>query len=136
MEQNYKVQPFDLDTALANPDWVYFRSGEKPLEWHWFKNATSSSYSITAIDERGEKRDVTKQGIYYLPSKSEHDYDLVLHVPVKKMKITVFVWANGATLSYSESERKSPLFDTYCQQAEQGKCTRHEFEVELNEPQP
>jgi hypothetical protein len=37
MNTEYTEQPFNLETALKHPEWVYFRNGEKPLEWHWFK---------------------------------------------------------------------------------------------------
>ena len=128
---NYKVQPFDLDTALANPDWVYFRNGEKPLEWHWFKTLTTNRPIIAVLPEGGRVDSFCKRGFYYTGMRKS-ELDLVLHVPEKKIKITVFVWDNGrTTVTYSELEHKGANFDIYCQQAEKGLCTRHEFEVEV-----
>ncbi len=127
---NYKEQPFDLETALKNPDWVYFRNGYQPPEWHYFKE-DKSYFPIVAVLPEGGTGSFKKDGSYRINKGSE--VDLILRVPVTKMKVTVFVWDDGSTQSYSESESKGIYYDTFCEQAEQGLCARHEFEVEVNE---
>ena len=85
-EQNYTEQPFNLETALKHPEWVYFRNGEKPLEWHWFEKGKENNFPIISIDIRGNKISNCKKGFFNADEKV-HGADLILRVPYQ----TIFV---------------------------------------------
>jgi hypothetical protein len=82
MNTDYTEQTFNLETALKHPEWVYFRNGEKPLEWHWFEKAQT----IAIADKVFSYRHVS--GLVYPAAKSEQGQDLILRVPY------VEKWAN------------------------------------------
>ena len=86
MNTDYTEQPFNLETALKHPDWVYFRNGEKPLEWHWFEKATSI-YTIVAINAGGGHHSIKKDGVCF-SLDGMGKTDLILRVPY------VIRWAN------------------------------------------
>lgn len=75
-EQNYTEQPFNLETALKHPERVYFRNGEKPLEWHWFEKSISL-YPITIIGVDGNYNTAKKDGQLF----GVDNNDLILRVP-------------------------------------------------------
>jgi hypothetical protein len=87
MNTDYTEQPFNLETALKHPDWVYFRNGEKPLEWHWFEKAAEDSFPLIAINQSGRKISNTKYGFFDI-SELPNGYNLILRVPY------VIRWAN------------------------------------------
>jgi hypothetical protein len=86
MNTDYTEQPFNLETALKHPDWVYFRNGEKPLEWHWFEKAAKDNFPLIAINKSGGKISNTKYGFFDI-SELPNGYNLILRVPYQ----TVFV---------------------------------------------
>lgn len=124
-QQNYTVKPFDLETALANPEWVYLDDERKVDEFAHLKIA-----GLIAVTHDSMSEFFLENGNKIVGSEK-----LVLHVPVTKMKITVFVYPRG-TVSFSEEEKKiEPLgWVSRCAAAERGECTRHEFEVEIPKP--
>lgn len=87
-EQNYTEQPFNLETALKHPEWVYFRNGEKPLEWHWFEKATRNS-EICSININGDMCLHLSDGSMAFVTTS-HDYDLILRVPYKEVWVVFY----------------------------------------------
>jgi len=84
---DYTEQPFNLETALKHPEWVYFRNGEKPLEWHWFEKAAKDNFPLIAINKSGGKISNTKYGFFDI-SELPNGYNLILRVPY------VIRWAN------------------------------------------
>ncbi len=91
MNTDYTEQPFNLETALKHPEWVYFRNGEKPLEWHWFKTA---QWQIVSISPKREIQVNYENGAYHYDDEIDayfnpnSPYDLILRVPF------VEKWAN------------------------------------------
>jgi len=82
MNTDYTEQPFNLETALKHPEWVYFRNGEKPLEWNWFDKANRV---VAAINE---VYIYTSQGVRMGYTKDTHD--LILRVPYRTVWINVY----------------------------------------------
>jgi len=78
MNTDYTEQPFNLETALKHPEWVYFRNGEKPLEWHWFEKS-KSAFPICCIGnyEHTMTHMVNGRNRRY----NESPDDLILRVP-------------------------------------------------------
>jgi len=80
MNTDYTEQPFNLETALKHPEWVYFRNGEKP-EWHWFTNLKRIVLQIHGglytFLEDGKADDVGG------------DYDLILRVPYQTVYVSI-----------------------------------------------
>ena len=89
MNTDYTEQPFNLETALKHPDWVYFRNGEKPLEWHWFEKAAEDSFPLIAINQSGRKISNTKYGFFDI-SELPNGYNLILRVPYREVWVNVY----------------------------------------------
>jgi hypothetical protein len=85
----YTEQPFNLETALKHPEWVYFRNGEKPLEWHWFEKI-NSEWVIFAINQTGGTSLCRKDGTYSAALKIESPYDLILRVPYREVWVNIY----------------------------------------------
>ena len=98
MNTDYTEQPFNLETALKHPEWVYFRNGEKPLEWHWFEKSTIG-YPVIAINVSGWHLTITQDG--KLVSGRDDDSDLILRVPYREVWVNIYpdkgraVWSNS-----------------------------------------
>jgi hypothetical protein len=75
---------FNLKAALANPERVVYRNGEKPKEWHWFKTAEQQDIPITSVEQTGFKNEHTKTGCYMYDDGAKHPYDLLLSEPKRK----------------------------------------------------
>ena len=88
MNTDYTEQPFNLETALKHPEWVYFRNGEKPLEWHWFEKATSI-YTIVAINAGGGHHSIKKDGVCF-SLDGMGKTDLILRVPYREVWVNVY----------------------------------------------
>jgi hypothetical protein len=86
MNTEYTEQPFNLETALKHPEWVYFRNGEKPLEWHWFEKSTIG-YPVIAINVSGWHLTITQDG--KLVSGRDDDSDLILRVPYQTVYVSI-----------------------------------------------
>ena len=84
----YTEQPFNLETALKHPEWVYFRNGEKPLEWHWFENL-KSKWVITSIDMDGGLCTQRKDGTHSPKIDFESIHDLILRVPYQTVYVSI-----------------------------------------------
>ena len=69
---------FNLKKALANPELVVYRNGEKPKEWHWFRTADQAAEPIMSIDETGSILIHTKKGNYITDDGDPCPYDLLL----------------------------------------------------------
>jgi hypothetical protein len=89
MNTDYTEQPFNLETALKHPEWVYFRNGEKPLEWHWFEKI-NSGWVIYAINQTGGTSLCRKDGTYNATLKIESPYDLILRVPYMEVWVNIY----------------------------------------------
>ena len=100
--EEFTEQPFNLETALKHPEWVYFRNGEKPLEWHWFKTA---QWQIVSISPKKEMQVNYENGAYHYDDEIDayfnpiSSYDLILRVPYQ----TVYV----SFLPYGEAKWNS-----------------------------
>ena len=88
MNTDYTEQPFNLETALKHPEWVYFRNGEKPLEWHWFEKY-NSEYPLVAISNNNNTIYISKVGFVHNREKLSC-YDLILRVPYVTRWINVY----------------------------------------------
>lgn len=53
---NEILKPFNLEEALLKPENVRFASGQKPLEWHYFKSLQNDKYPILSITSTYDKR--------------------------------------------------------------------------------
>jgi hypothetical protein len=97
MNTDFTEQPFNLETALKHPEWVYFRNGEKPLEWHWFEGMPAESCIITI--HKGSYCTNNKIG-FYNNDESGCAVDLILRVPYKEVWVQLF--KNGTANWYFE----------------------------------
>lgn len=96
------IQPFNLETALKHPEWVYFRNGEKPLEWHSFK----STDRLIALKPNGWYW-AKENG--ELVSTYKNDYDLILRVPYREIWVVLYenreaYWYNTEHDALEDSE--------------------------------
>ncbi len=97
---DYTEQPFNLETALKHPEWVYFRNGEKPLEWHWFEKSLAP-IKITSITPSGsvlqhyQKGSVNNDDMRFM-------YDLILRVPYREVWVNLF---KNKEAEWSDSEQ-------------------------------
>lgn len=101
MNTEFTEQPFNLETALKHPEWVYFRNGEKPLEWHWFEKI-NSGWVIYAINQTGGTSLCRKDGTYNATLKIESPYDLILRVPYREVWVNIY--PNGNCVWYDTKE--------------------------------
>ena len=104
MNTDYTEQPFSLETALKHPEWVYFRNGEKPLEWHWFKTA---QWQIVSISPKKEIQVNHENGAYHYDDEMDAYFnpnspnDLILRVPYREVWVNIYpdkgraVWNNS-----------------------------------------
>lgn len=104
MQTELNLQSFDLQAALANPERVVYRNGEKPLEWHWFKHAQWQIVSVTPQKEIQVNYENGASHSYdefdeYLGTNSSHD---LLLLPVSEKRY----WVNV----YKDSELNDILF--------------------------
>jgi hypothetical protein len=99
MNTDYTEQPFNLETALKHPEWVYFRNGEKPLVWNWFEKANIEK-PIVIIDENTSVHSVTKDGLRIINHITP--YDLILRVPCKEVFINIY--PNGNCIWHDTKE--------------------------------
>jgi hypothetical protein len=106
MNTDYTEQPFNLETALKHPEWVYFRNGEKPLEWHWFEKAAEDNFPLIAINQSGRKISNTKYGFFDI-SELPNGYNLILRVPYVTKWINVY--KNTGYLSKEEADSSAIL---------------------------
>ena len=88
MNTDYTEQPFNLETALKHPEWVYFRNEEKPLEWHWFEKY-SSEYPLVAISNNNTTIYISKVGFVHNREKLSC-YDLILRVPYRTVYTVLY----------------------------------------------
>lgn len=101
----WEIQPFNLETALKHPEWVYFRNGEKPLEWHWFKTA---QWQIVSISPKKEIQVNYKNGAYHYDDEMDayfnpnSPYDLILRVPYREVWVNIY--PNGNCVWYDTKE--------------------------------
>jgi len=100
----WEIQPFNLETALKHPEWVYFRNGEKPLEWHWFERMNTES-CIIAI-HNGKYCTNNKMG-FYNNDESGCAVDLILRVPYVTKWFNVY--KNTGYLSKEEADKSATL---------------------------
>jgi hypothetical protein len=103
MNTDYTEQPFNLETALNHPEWVYFRNGEKPLEWHWFEKAKEDNFPIISIDVRGNKISTCRKG-FFNASEILHGNDLILRVPYVTKFANIYYDTKKAFFYDSEEE--------------------------------
>jgi hypothetical protein len=94
MNTDYTEQPFNLETALKHPEWVYFRNGEKPLEWHWFE----SNNRVISLTKLGWYW--TQENGRMLSTEHKQDHDLILRVPYREIWVNVY------------EDKKAEWFDT------------------------
>jgi hypothetical protein len=93
MNTEFTEQPFNLETALKHPELVYFRNGEKPLEWHWFKTA---QWQIVSISPKKEIQINYENGAYHYDDEMDayfnpnSPYDLVLRVPYRDIFVSIY----------------------------------------------
>jgi hypothetical protein len=92
---NYTGKPFDLETALKHPEWVYFRKKGKPDFWRNYPS-DRQAYSITAIDCDGICYKLLQEGLGN-PIR-ENDYDLILRVPERTVWVNIY--PNGLSYYY------------------------------------
>jgi hypothetical protein len=103
MNTEFTEQPFNLETALKHPDWVYFRNGEKPLEWHWFEKAAKDNFPLIAINKSGGKISNTKYGFFDI-SELPNGYNLILRVPYVTKFANIYYDTKKAFFYDSEEE--------------------------------
>jgi hypothetical protein len=84
---NYIEMPFDIKTALAHPECVYYRNGEKPDFWKYYPD-NQDGYKISVVNRVGEQMYYGLYGLIFPNEK--HDEDLVLHIPEKIVWISIF----------------------------------------------
>lgn len=81
--------PFSLEEALKAPERVVYRSGNKPLEWHWFERGPVNGRLVTIL-VNGNFWKLNDNGRVYNDLISEHCYDLML-LPLPKKKYWINV---------------------------------------------
>jgi hypothetical protein len=108
MNTEFTEQPFNLETALKHPEWVYFRNGEKPLEWHWFEKSTSI-YTIVAINAGGGHHSIKKDGVCF-SLDGMGKTDLILRVPYYNRWICLYPSKYTLHDTKEEAEKDADVF--------------------------
>lgn len=100
--------PFNLEEALKNPERVVYRSGAKPLEWHWFEKCSVDNRLVTIMANKLPLF-LRDNGKVCDDLISEHCYDLMLlPIPEKTYWVNVYEVQGKIQLSVPfESEIKA-----------------------------
>lgn len=83
-----KLKEFNLEEALAKPEKVVYRNGQKPKEWHWFEHS-GDNYPIITIEQNGDMDTHTIDGSYDIDGLNK-EYDLMLLPEVKEYWVNVY----------------------------------------------